>query len=439
MTRTWLVDNNLKKSLAAAKNIVGKTFGWLTVIEVFPKGKLRCLCVCGSVREKLYNRSDVQQGKTTSCGCMRSQKLNDTNRKLGGLWDRKWVGDRYGMLVVEKDLPKYRCIARCDCGNVKDFFKGNLSNGDIKSCGCRSFDLRSQTNLKKYGSKTISCNISKQEKELSEILSSWGLSVIRKDILGPNGSRMELDIVIEEKGLAIEFNGARWHSTEFKKPMYHHEKMIAANSSGYRLIQIFDFEWKSRKKQVLSFLKSALGLNSRKVAARKIEIKKINPKEAKQFLNDHHILGSAPGEYLGCYLGNELLAAAVFRKHHVTNRGLTMARWCVKEGVTIQGGLSKIMKNAPSLLNSKETSITTWADLRFSEAKGYKSSGWTIDQILKPDYFYYNPNSKKVIYKYQRRKSVAKTPKGETETSHAQRDGLYKIWDCGKIRLRFVF
>lgn len=439
MARDWLKQNNTKKSIDAAQKILGKSFGWLTVLEVLPAGKVRCRCACGNVREKPYNRSDVQQGKTTSCGCMRSKKINETNRKPGGLWDRTWEGQRYGSLVIQQDLADYRCLVQCDCGNFKEVFKGNLTNGDIKSCGCQSYDMRSKTNLEKYGSETISCNISKQEKELSNILKSWGLDTTRKDILSKNGSRMELDIVIEDKKFAIEFHGARWHSTQFKKPMYHYEKMSAANHAGYRLVQIFDFEWKSKKKQILSFLRSALGMNKRKVAGRKVNIRLVDPKEAKKFLSDYHILGPAPGEYLGCYLNDELLAVAVFRKHHVTNTGLTMARWCVKEGVTVQGGLSKLMKAAKNLLNTKDCVILTWADLRFSEANGYKSSGWDSDQTLKPDYFYYNPKTKKVIYKYQRRKSVVKTPEGETEAEHANRDGLYKIWDCGKVRFKFNF
>jgi hypothetical protein len=35
--------------------------------------------------------------------------------------------------------------------------------------------------------------------------------------------------------------------------------------------------------------------------------------------------------------------------------------------------------------------------------------------------------------------AYAKTPEGETEASHAEKDGLYKIWDCKKVLFKFNF
>lgn len=62
------------------------------------------------------------------------------------------VGSRFGRLVVEslsrknaKGQSFWNC--RCDCGNTKEVFGGNLNSGNIKSCGC----LRSEGNNSKHG------------------------------------------------------------------------------------------------------------------------------------------------------------------------------------------------------------------------------------------------------------------------------------------------
>lgn len=53
------------------------------------------------------------------------------------------TGQKYGMLTVIKEAPKgnrygSRWLCRCDCGNYKIVYSGNLRNkkSSVKSCGC---------------------------------------------------------------------------------------------------------------------------------------------------------------------------------------------------------------------------------------------------------------------------------------------------------------
>ena len=63
---------------------------------------------------------------------------------------------------------------------------------------------------------------------------------------------LELDIVLPNLKLAIEFNGTRWHSTELGTPIdYHLNKAIKCNIVGYRLIHIYEFEDLEVQKQLL--------------------------------------------------------------------------------------------------------------------------------------------------------------------------------------------
>ena len=58
----------------------------------------------------------------------------------------------------------------------------------------------------------------------------------------------ELDIVINEQKLAIEFNGSYWHDVNHVFPDYHLNKVIKCNQLGYRLIHIWEDEWTDETK-----------------------------------------------------------------------------------------------------------------------------------------------------------------------------------------------
>lgn len=53
----------------------------------------------------------------------------------------KYIGDHHGELVVVMFIRKvvggsvYKC--RCSCGNVKEYYLGNLRSGKSRSCGCK--------------------------------------------------------------------------------------------------------------------------------------------------------------------------------------------------------------------------------------------------------------------------------------------------------------
>ena len=46
------------------------------------------------------------------------------------------VGKIFGKLTVLEELGKGKVLCKCECGNTKIINKGHLLNGDIKSCGC---------------------------------------------------------------------------------------------------------------------------------------------------------------------------------------------------------------------------------------------------------------------------------------------------------------
>ena len=249
------------------------------------------------------------------------------------------------------------------------------------------------------------------------------------------GESMECDIYIPELNIGIEHNGLYSHNETTKDNNYHLRKTQLFASYGIRIIHIFGHKWHYNKKQVKSFLRSALGKNQYKVGARQCEYRVIDKNTAKAFCYEYHMQQSAGGCDLnmGLYFENDLVAVACFGKHHRNNGSNVLKRFVCKDNWTVAGALSKFTKMAVKHYN---TDIISWADLSVSDGKGYLSAGWAIEKIWGPDYFYFSSKGTNVtLTKQSRRKQAVRTPEGMTEHQHALLDGLKRVYDCGKMRL----
>ena len=93
------------------------------------------------------------------------------------------------------------------------------------------------------------------EQEIADFLLSLSVQIKRNDrqIIKP----LELDIVIPEKKIAIEFNGDYWHSVQAGTDKnYHLIKTKMCEEAGYRLIHIFEHEWDFQQKIIKEKLKA---------------------------------------------------------------------------------------------------------------------------------------------------------------------------------------
>jgi hypothetical protein len=249
-------------------------------------------------------------------------------------------------------------------------------------------------------------------------------------------NKCEIDVFVPSKKIGFEYNGLYYHSELFKKPNAHKIKTDLARAAGVSLYQIFAHEWHERKEQVKGRITSLLGLNVIKVAARKCNIIEVDGVTAKDFFAHTHIQGS-PRNVLKCFglvFDGTLVAVASFGKHHRLSEQIVMSRFSCLAGHTVQGGLSRISRHASSFFRQD---MISWCDLRWSSGSGYGASGWTKDAHLPPDYFY--TNSKKAFSKQSRKKKLVGTSVGITEHEHALSDGLYRVYDCGKIRFIYKY
>ena len=204
---------------------------------------------------------------------------------------------------------------------------------------------------------------------------------------------MELDIVIPEIKLAIEFDGNYWHSDKFKQEKnYHLNKTIECEKMGYRLIHIFEHEWIKKQDIVKAKLKSIFNRDQQSIYARKCVIKEITSKEKNEFLNKTHIQGEDKSNVkLGLYNNDELVAVMTFCKSRFNkNFEWELSRFSSSKHVI--GGASKLLKYFERVYKPK--SLITYADRRFSQGKLYFMLGFTFDHFSSPNYFYCDQNLK---------------------------------------------
>jgi hypothetical protein len=266
--------------------------------------------------------------------------------------------------------------------------------------------------------------VSEGEIELRDYIRSLGFTTRKKFVGGRDP--FSIDIYIEELKVGIEYNGGYWHRHDLKKDyMYHRNKTDIAAEKGIRVIHVFDYHWLHQQDKVKSVLKSILNKNETRIFARKCKIKVVTSEAANQFLDMYHLLGTTKSNnFFGLYYDNELVSVVAFKRHHRGTGELLLSRFCVKSGVTVVGGLSRLVKYSKEQLKE---SFSTFIDLTYARPDNWIKTGWVELSRSKPDYFYYSSNGAKYVSKQSMSGKEKELP-----------SGLYKVFDCGKVKLRFT-
>lgn len=248
-----------------------------------------------------------------------------------------------------------------------------------------------------------------------------------QSVIGLLEGRHELDIVIPSLKVAIEFNGLIWHSEKYGKSRdYHQRKSDQAKLAGYRLIHIWADEWRDKRSWCEAFLDRLCCAPNRRVFARKCDMRLIDSREAMPFLAANHLQGARGGTHIGLFHNGELVAVATHAKNSIGENELI--RWCVKQGVSVLGGFSRIMKQLPR-------DIISFCDTAKHDAKGYFASGWKIVSETPPMYFYTDGIERISRQRFQKHKLVARGATGRTEREMAASIGFYQIGACRQLKL----
>ena len=249
-----------------------------------------------------------------------------------------------------------------------------------------------------------------------------------KTILGG----MELDMVLPDIKLAIEYDGLYWHSVQQgKDENYHLDKTKRCLEKGYQLFHIFESDdieiWQS-------MINNKLGLNKR-VYARKCEIREVNFADSMKFLEENHLQGFCPSSIrYGLYYNDELVQLITFGKSRFDKSyDYELLRLCTLKGYCVVGGASKLFKHA---LKFVKGNIISYANRRFSCGEIYKQLGFELKGESAPNYFY-NKSSKmysRIAFQKHKLKDVLdKFDDNLSEYENMLNNGYDRIYDCGNL------
>ena len=165
---------------------------------------------------------------------------------------------------------------------------------------------------------------------------------------------MELDIFVPSLNLAIEFNGGYWHSEKFKDKNYHLNKYNLCTDKNIRLISIWEWEYLKNKDKIENFIKNLI-LEKKKLFARKLQIKEVDIKTQREFLENNHIQGYVPCTHaLGLFNGDELIQIMTLRVKSKKDKLHEIGRLATKTGFTVIGGTKRLFKNLQKMIDFKE-------------------------------------------------------------------------------------
>ena len=330
-------------------------------------------------------------------------------------------------------------------GDLYDYSMTEYTSSDKKvEVGCnrcgRIFSVEANSHLQGHGCPYHYTNKSIDETEILNYIKSIYGGIVYNNDRKTLGDGTELDIVIPEKNIAIEYDGLYWHNELNKPRNYHLVKTEKCNLMGIKLIHIFEDEWKNPVKRNIwkSMLANKLGLNTGKIYARKCEIKTVEKGVGYRFLEDNHIQGKCQSSILiGLYYEGELVSLMTFGKtrHFIGNSSheYELLRFCNKVGVSVVGGASRLFKYFVDSYSPK--SVVSYADYRWSDGTLYDNLGFVKYNVSKPNYYYVIGAERKNRFNFRKSALVRKygCPMDMSEHEFCLSRKWYRIYDCGSL------
>ena len=281
----------------------------------------------------------------------------------------------------------------------------------------------------------------------------------------PSGK--ELDIVVPDHHLAIEFNDIFSHSEEavvtvHRRPRphsYHAAKTRETREQGYQLVHVWEDDWLHRRDLVLRALAHRLHavdrlpdalpdinpLACQRLYARNLTARRVHGGIARRFWQDNHLQGPVHCTVnIGLYDQDGVLRAllGIGRKNHGSRVSLPDGTWDIQRYATlgvIVGGFTKLLAHAETLV-SVDT-WTSWSDNDISDGGMYQAAGFVVDKRQAPSYSYVG---RKTRWERVHRSTYTKQrfindpdltyQSGQTEHEAALANRLYRIYDAGKTR-----
>lgn len=365
------------------------------------------------------------------------KKVKETKKSI--FWERLQKSNRLKGLVeplfsledykgtLEKNQTKtypWKCKA------CQKEFEDYLANGHIPRCpNCYPYSIRGSMEKDLYD-------------WLKNFLPGESIDINTRRIIPP----LEIDIYFPDRKLGIEFDEIFWHSFNASKGVrnekYHLNKTEECKKLGIHLLHVWETEWWNTPEIVKSIIKTKLGLFDKKIGARKCIIKNISSDESKVFLTSNHIQGYAAASIrLGLFYEDELVAHLAIGKNRFRPNTYEIVRFASKLNTSVQGGLTKLWKEALTQLPDHFTALS-YVDRRYFEGKSNEQIGFVLDHTNPPG-LHYTKDYKRLESRllYQKHKLAKRFPEtfdpNLTEWENMQLQKYDKIFDCGTYAYKF--
>lgn len=361
-----------------------------------------------------------------------SGSTSDFIFKAKGVWGDRWD---YTKAVYEKSHKKV--VITCPTHGDFEQTPTNHLTGKVACSPCNH--MKSQ-----------------QEDAIYKFMSIFTKAEARnRTLVAPK----ELDIYLPEHNLAIEYCGMYWHSHTDKEDEKankhkHYDKYKAAQTQGVRVVTMYESEWLERSHVLKRLLRAAIGKMKGRIMARKCEVRKVGPKEAKAFFEKYHPQGGAGGGSNYALFYKEKMVACMRFSFGINDRGVgaknstwTLSRYATR--LPVAGGASKLFK--AFLKEERPIEVKSFSDNRYFSGAMYRALGFSLDQETLPDYQVWSKIlGLKPKSHYQRRALPQRiiehqvpivfdpdhSPQTEQDITYAV--GARRIYDCGKKKWVFI-
>lgn len=180
------------------------------------------------------------------------------------------------------------------------------------------------------------------------------------------------------------------------------ENLVVCSSDKKKVAVYFNtFHLLHHTQKVAAIITSKLGLN-KTIFARNCEVRKIDKHLSEDFLKRYHLMNSTQSAFnFGLFFKNELVAVASFSKGRKMNRlpsnkrSYELIRFCCKQGLTVTGGLTKLVKNF--CIEKEAGDVMTYVDKQLSDGNSFIRAGFLKLGETEPNYFLVNKLTFEII------------------------------------------
>ena len=335
----------------------------------------------------------------------------------------------HNFLTLDDFIQKAKNVHGDKYDYSKSLYTGADNKLEITCMKHGKFEQTPHNHLKGTNCPSCGASVSKPEIKLVDFIRSFYKGEIitnSKNIIPP----MELDIFVPTLNLAIEFNGGYWHSERFKDKNYHLHKYNLCKSKGIRLISIWEWEILKDRDKIENFIKNLI-LEKKKLFARKLNIKEVDVKTQREFLDVNHLQGYIPCTHaLGLYTKeDELIQLMTLRIKSKKDKLYEIGRLATKTGYTVIGGTKRLFKHLLSLVDFEI--IISYNNMDKFTGDTYESLGMTYKNTSIP-YGWIRNNEYLPRYQTQKSKLLKQGfDKNLSESEIMRNEGFEKIYFTG--------